>query len=131
MQDFTQAIPDPSSERYAAELDAAMLCAALAQAGEPGTETRKAIYGRWMFGTFNAAACGLKGIGGGYGVLDWRPDRDGHHLVWHSPAGVACPLARLYPQADGTWAAMVVAGVKDDLLEAMASAEWAISRIAA
>ncbi|MDP4026625.1 hypothetical protein Q8W71_28865 [Methylobacterium sp. NEAU 140] len=106
-----------------------MLCAALSGAGEDGTETRKAIYSRWLHGSFNGASFALPGIGHGCGVLDWKPDRDGFSLTWHSPAGVACRLARLYPQADGTWAAMVVAGVKDELPEAMAAAEWAVSRL--
>lgn len=131
MQDFTHAKPDRATERYAADLDNAMLCMALSEAGEAETETRKAIYSRWIFGSFNAAAYGLKGIGQGYGILDWQPDRDGYRLIWTSPTGTACPLARLYPQANGTWAAMIVAGVKDDLPEAMASAEWAVSRLAA
>lgn len=132
MQDFRKPRPDPNVERIKGELDNAMLAMALAEAGEAETDTRKELHARWLWGTFQAAAHGLNilGITEGYGLLEWQPDRDGMRLIWHSPTGLICPLARLYPQANGTWAAMVVAGVKDSPEEAMAAAEWAVSRLA-
>jgi hypothetical protein len=45
------------------------------------------------------------------------------------PAGIACPLAHIYPQPDGSWAVLIVAGVRNEITEAMAAAEWGISRL--
>lgn len=71
----------------------------------------------------------LEGIG--RGLLDWQPDGAGHRLVWYTQSRLACPLARLYRQENGTWAALIVAGFRNELIEAMAAAEWGVARLTA
>ena len=123
--------PEDEAGRYAADLESALLARALAETGSLTGERTKALLRQWLHGTFNASAhaietgCGLKGD------LAWEPDGEGFRLVWYAPSGLACPLARLYRQADDSWAALIVAGVRDDLLEAIAAAEWGIARLAA
>jgi hypothetical protein len=63
------------------------------------------------------------------GPLSWEPEAEGYRLVWYMPAGIACPLAHIYPQPDGSWAVLIVAGVRNEITEAMAAAEWGISRL--
>lgn len=117
------------AERFAGQLETALMAQALAETGSLPDERTKALLGDWMLGTFNAAAVALASPTEGRGALLWEPDGAGHRLTWYMPTGIACPLARLYPQPNGTWAAMVVAGVKDELIEAMAAAEWAVARL--
>jgi hypothetical protein len=119
---------DPIAARYAAELEGALLARALANAGGLSDERAKAMLGQWLQGTFNAAAFGIPLLKEG-GLLEWERDSSGLRLTWTMPGGLQCPLARLYPQEDGTWAALVVAGVRDDPAEAMVAAEWGISRL--
>ena len=121
---------DDEVGRYAADLESALLAQALAETGALGPERTKALLRRWLAGAFNASAQHI-GEAGFKGTLSWEPERDSHRLIWYTPSGLACPLARIYPQENGTWAALIVAGVKDDLLEAMLSAEWGIARLTA
>lgn len=125
MRTFTET--DDLTSRFAAELESALLAQALAETAGLPDERAKALLGLWVAGTFNATANGLEGIG--RGVLDWQPDGTGYRLIWCAPSGIACPLARIYPQENDTWAALIVAGVRDGLIEAMAAAEWGISRL--
>ena len=121
---------DDEAGRFAADLESALLAQALAETAALGPERTKALLRCWLAGAFNASAQHI-GEAGLKGTLNWEPERDGHRLIWYTPAGLACPLARIYPQENGTWAALIVAGVKDDLLEAMLSAEWGIARLTA
>jgi len=127
MRTFTET--DDLASRFAAQLESALLAQALAEMGGLPDERTKALLALWMSGTFNASAIALEGIG--RGMLDWQPDGSGFRLVWYMPSSIACPLARLYQQENGTWAALIVAGVRDDLIEAMAAAEWGVSRLTA
>lgn len=120
---------DDLTARFTAELETALLARALADTGGLPDERTKALLRDWVAGLFNASAFALMRIGEGRGELAWQPERDGFRLVWLAPTGLACPLARLYPQANDTWAAMVVAGVKDTAEEAMIAAEWAVARL--
>jgi len=52
-----------------------------------------------------------------------------YRLAWHSPYGPIMMLAQVYRQENGFFAAVVVAGVKDNAPEAMGAAEWALSRL--
>jgi hypothetical protein len=62
--------------------------------------------------------------------LEWIPAGPEHDkLAWHAPCGVTMLLAHVYGQENGTFAAVVVAGVKDDIHQAMGAAEWAIARL--
>ncbi len=118
---------DDIASRFAAQLESALLARALAETGGLPDERARSLLSLWLAGTFNGSAIALEAIG--RGALDWRPDGDGFHLVWTMPSGLACPLARLYQQPDESWVALVVAGVRDGLIEAMAAAEWSVSRL--
>lgn len=124
--------PDERAERFIAMLESALLARALAETGPLPYERRRALLSTFLLGTFNAASAAMAcTIGEGRGVLDWEPDGQGYRLVWYAPAGLACPLARLYRQENDSWAVLVVAGVCDDPSSAMLCAEWGVSRLAA
>lgn len=125
MRTFTET--DDLVSRFTAQLESALLAQALAETGSLTDERTKALLALWIAGTFNGAAAALTGIA--RGVLDWEPDGSGQRLVWYMPSGLACLLARLYQQENGTWAALIVAGVRDSLIEGMAAAEWDVSRL--
>ena len=120
---------DDTASRFFDDLENALMAAALA-ATTHGKQ-RNALLSRWLIGTFNAAAYGLKVLGIQPGILNWEPDGEGQRLVYLSPTGLACALARVYEQPNGSWAALVVAGVADHLLEAIGRAEWAVARLTA
>lgn len=111
---------------YLDQLETAMMAAALADTTD-GAQ-RKRLIGRWLIGTYNAAAFGLD-HDARPGMLAWSPDGDGHALTWLSPTGLACHLGKVYEQPNGTWAALVVAGVGDGVIEAMGRVEWAVCRL--
>lgn len=117
--------PDP--QPYLDQLETALMAAALA-ATTDGPQ-RKRLKAQWVIGTYNAAAFGLKALGVQPGRLEWMPDGHGHALIWFSPTGLTCHLGKVYSQLNGTWAALVVAGVGDGEIEAMGRAEWAVSRL--
>ncbi len=125
---FESTANDPLGGRFTADLETAQLAAALVAAGGLPTERARAllrdVYRAW----FNASAAGICDAAF-TGVLQWEPDGGGYRFIWYTHGGLACPLARVYPQENGTWASLVVAGVKDDVSEALAQAEWAISRL--
>ena len=131
MQTFAQNAGDETAERFAADLESALLARALAGAGSLPDERTKALLASWLCGTFNATAYGALTINEGRGTLAWEAEGDGYRLVWLNPSGLACPLARLYAQPDGTWVSLIVAGVRDSADEAMIAAEWGVSRLSA
>lgn len=123
---------DPDhARRYTAELEAALLARSLADAGGLPDERAKALLSSWLRGVFNASSAGLLSIGDGRGHIAWEPEGTGYRLKWIAPCGIACPLARIYEQEDGSWAVLIVAAVRDDPASAMMAAEWGISRLAA
>lgn len=131
MQTFASNPVDDMADRYTAMLESALLARALADTGALPDERRKQLLRQWLHGTFNPSADGCTTIGEGRGLLAWQPEDSGYRLVWLAPSGLACPLARIYAQDDGSWAVLVVAGVRDDPAEAMATAEWGVSRLTA
>jgi hypothetical protein len=118
---------DHGAGRYQAQLENALLAKAIAETGN--ADERQALLSAWLIGTFNATMFGITRIEDGYGMLDWVPDGNAYRLLWIAPTGLACPLAQVYQQPDGSWASLVVAGVRDDLPAAMAAAEWAVGRL--
>lgn len=130
VQTFDNAGTEHGAGRYQAQLENALLAIALAETGN-APDRQKSLYAAWLIGSFNAIAHGARRLDEGYGVLDWTPEGDGYRLTWFAPTGLACPLARVYRQPDGSWASLVVAGVRGELIEAMAAAEWAVSRLTA
>lgn len=131
MRVLHNATDDNAGRRFTAELESALLARALAEAGGQTDERMRALLSSWLCGTFNASAAGLLSIGDGRGHTAWEPDGNGYRLTWYAPTGLACPLARMYPQENGTWAALIVAGVRDDPAAAMMAAEWGVARLAA
>lgn len=124
---FSSEVP-PS--RIADELENALLSRAFADTVGGGDPVHKGLLRTWFRGTFNAKAHHLTEIGNGLGELAWMPEgADNHRLLWRAPSGLVCHLAKVYRQEDGSWATLVVAGVKDDLIEALGAAEWAVARL--
>jgi len=122
---------DPHAARYWEDLESALMAKTIEQTTSLPEERRRALLRLWVRGTFDAAAAGLESLPGS-GVLVWNEgSRTTRDLVYHAPYGLACPLGRVYRQPDGTWAALVIAGVGCDEYEAMAKAEWGISRLTA
>lgn len=113
------------AERFTAELESALLAQALLGTGGLPDERARALYAAWLRGIFNATVFDLRSIGDWRGDMAWEPDGTGYRLTWYGPTGLACPLARIYPQENGSWVALIVAGVRDDAGTAMAAAEWA------
>jgi hypothetical protein len=122
---------DPHAERYWENLEDAIMAQTLADNSGVSLERQKALRRLWALGTFNAVAYGLKSIAG-CGMLEWNTAEGGQiDLIYKSPYGTAYPLGRVYRQPNGTWGALVIAGVTDDQYEAMARCEWAIARLTA
>jgi len=125
------ATDENAGRRFTAELESALFARALADAGGQSDERLRALLSAWLCGTFNASAVGLLSICEGRGHTAWEPEGNGYRLTWYAPTGQACALARMYEQENGTWAALIVAGVRDDPAAAMMAAEWGVSRLAA
>jgi hypothetical protein len=121
---------DELAERYLTDLDSAILAETLAAGSSLPIERQKALRRLWAIGKFNAAAFGLDGAGAS-GELEWMTHGEQLRLLYRNPLGPSCFLAQCYRQPNGTWAALVVAGVGEDRYEAMARAEWAVSRLTA
>ncbi|MGB1540211.1 MAG: hypothetical protein ACPG80_04565 [Rickettsiales bacterium] len=94
---------------------------------------RRQLMGRWFEGSFNGAAAHVaEGEESGQGTFEWiQAGPTQFDCIYTAPYGLKCSLARAYEQPDGSWAALVIAGVRDDLWEAIAAAEWAIARLSA
>ena len=126
---FSDSDRDEVLSRYVAELETALLAQALAETGSQSDERTRTLLHLWLIGTFNAHALPVEGVGRLKGELRWENDQTGFRLTWLMPSGIACPLARIYPQENDTFVALIVAGVKGELIEAMAAAEWGIARL--
>jgi hypothetical protein len=121
---------DDRVDRFTAQLETALMARALAEAGALPDERVKALMHDWLIGTFNATAAGINSLAEGRGRLAWEPEPgEGYRLTWYAPTGLVCPLARVYAQPDGSFAALIVAGVQPGIGEAMAAAEWGIARL--
>lgn len=122
---------DPIAARYWADLESALMARAIAANSNLPPERQKALRRLWALGSYNAAAYGLEQGFAGHGDLVWTPEGDGYRLTYHAPYGLVCPLARIYRQDDETWAALIVAGVRDNPAAAMEAAAWGVSRLTA
>lgn len=131
MQDFRKTSPSTFSERHKADIEQALLAAALKGAGEDGTEATKQVWAQWLRGMFTAAVFDITTVG--ESLMRWdMSSPTTFDLHWHSPTGFVCALARVYQQPDGSWAALVNAGVgQSGPEEAMAKAEWATQLLTA
>lgn len=117
--------------RYRQQWEASMLASVIAGTADLDAADRKEILRAILEGSFNGAAYGVYDadeLGGGN--LEWtQAGPTQFDLVYTSSCYAKCNLGRVYSQPDGSWGALVVAGVKDDPYAAMASAEWAIARL--
>lgn len=123
---------DRDIDRRRDDWESALLAAAVRENTELDPLQHRRLLRVWLPGLFNAAACGLgadgrETPGGGF---QWLPAGPGQYqLVWHAPYGISMVLAKVYGQENGSFAAVVIAGVKDDPAEAMHAAQWAIARL--
>ena len=122
---------DPHAEAYWQNLDSALMARTIEATSDLPPERRKALLSVWLQGVFDAVAAGIPQDFDSNGLLVWTEEGPLRHLTYHAPTGFACHLGRVYPQPNGTWVALVIAGVADDEHTAMAKAEWAISRLTA
>lgn len=125
---------EPSFARYREQWEAGLLAQAIAENGDLPPGHRKGVLRAWFSARYNAASFHI--VDGpchpGAGSLVWRPAGPAQYdLHYRAPYGVVCPLARVYRQPDGSWAALVIAGVRDGPDEAMIVAERAIARLCA
>lgn len=114
-------------------LETAMMAATLAATADLGADEKQRLLKVWLHGTFNAAAAGLDlRTGCGAGLLEWRDaDEERLDLIYRAVTGFSCSLGRVYRQPNGSWASLVIAGVRDTPEEAQAAAEWAVSLLTA
>lgn len=129
---FTDAEREADFDRYRQQWESAALAAALSGASLDTFE-RKQLARTWVNGSFNGAAHGVYDPRAlGESTMEWlQAGPTQYDLVYASPYGVVMPLGRVYQQPDGSWGALVIAGVKDDPHMAMAAAEWAIGKLTA
>lgn len=121
------------TDRRREDWESALLAAAIRENTELDPLQHKRLLHAWLPGLFNAAAGGIDTDDRrmpGNGGFQWVPAGPGHYqLVWYAPYGVSMVLAKVYGQENGSYVAVVVAGVKDDPAEAMQAAQWAIARL--
>ncbi len=124
---------EPEFERYRDRWENALLAKLLSEQSSLEPDERRDLFKNWFQGIFNAvAAHALDPEASGVGEIEWKhagPTQ--FDCVYTSPYGLKCVLSRVYEQPDGSWGALVIAGVTDDQWSAVASAEWAISRLCA
>ncbi len=121
--------PDPIRDFYLERLESAAMAATFAASSDLPPDRMKALLRDWLGGTFNAASHGFDlRQGCGAGLLVWeQTGPTTHDLIYRAVTGMNASLGRAYRQPNGTWGALVIAGVCDSLEEAQAAAEWAAS----
>lgn len=122
---------DDQAERYFDDIESALMAATIAGGTDSTPERKRALLSLVLANSFGAAVAGYSPRLHGAGALSWHDEGTLRHLSYQSPTGLMCHLGRVYLQPNGTWAALVVAGVGMDEHEAMAKAEWAIARLTA
>lgn len=116
--------------RYKAEWENGLMAAALAEAADDADKKR--LLQRFYETRFNAASFHAVELGESAwaGDIDFvQAGKTQYDIVYRAPYGIVVPLGRVYKQPNGSWASLVIAGVKDDMYEALASAEWAIRKL--
>lgn len=118
-------------ENYRQQWEKALLAKLISDQTDLDEQDRRRILKAWMEGLFNGiAASVIDPEEKGDGSMEWQQvDHTLYEFIYTAPYGLKCSLARVYMQPDGSWASLVIAGVKDDNSEAIASAEWAIAKL--
>jgi len=121
----------PRADRYKDQWETGVMAAAVSAMASLDPDERQALLKRWIIDSYNGASSGIAAEAGDFtAAIEWAQSGPTHFdLLYEGPFGMKLSLGRAYQQPNGTWAAMVIAGVKDELEGAMASAEWAISRL--
>lgn len=115
--------------RYKEQWENSVLTENLKVLADIPDEDRRQLAKIWFIGAFNGSAAGLY-ANPEDGSLEWmQAGPTQFDLIYTGPMGIQCSLGRIYEQPNGTWAALVIAGAKDNQFEAMGAAEWAISRL--
>src|SRR5690606_19751722 len=126
---FDTAAVAPDFRRYRAQWESALLSLTLSDYRADARDTdRRDLHRAWFVGLFNGHASHvLEDAADGFRSLEWQQAGPTQiDLIYTAPYGLRCSLGRVYAQPDGSWAALVIAGVRDDPDAAMAAAEWAI-----
>lgn len=128
---FKTTTAEPDFERYRERWENALLAKLISEQSDLDEGERQELFKNWFLGLFNAAAA-RDFDRGADGQLEWvQAGPTQYDFLYTSPYGLTCSLARIYEQPNGTWGALVIAGVTDDQWSAMAAAEWAIARLSA
>ncbi len=120
-------------KHYREQWESALLAALMAGQTDLNDHDRKQLLKRWFEGLFNGIAhAAVEPNMEGNGELEWQQTSPTQfQAVYTAPYGLKCYLAQVYEQPNGSWGALVIAGVKDEPWEAIAAAEWAISKLSA
>lgn len=121
----------PDFARYKEQWETGVMAAAISELADLDDSERAALARSWIISSYNGAAFGVYDQDDPFaGRMEWHQSGPTHYdLLYTGPFGVQCSLGRVYEQPNGTWAAMVIAGVKDELPGAIAAAEWAVARL--
>lgn len=130
---FDRANREPDFERYKSQWETGVMAAAIAHLADLDDAERKALSRSWVIDAYNGASFGVYDAEDvTSGKIEWaQAGPTQFDCLYTGPYGVKCALGRVYQQPNGTWAAMVIAGVKDDYLQALGSAEWALAKLCA
>ncbi|MCP4367705.1 MAG: hypothetical protein GY797_06280 [Deltaproteobacteria bacterium] len=128
---FEQIERQPDFSRYREQWESGVLAAAIGELASLDNSERKALSRSWLLSSYNGAAFGVYDERDVlHGKIDWvQAGPTQYDCLYTGPYGVKCSLGRVYEQPNGSWAALVIAGVNDDYLQAIGSAEWAITRL--
>lgn len=130
---FSKGLREASFARYRNQWEASLLASAIAATADLDAYSRSQVMRAAFQGAFNGTAFGVyDGDSLGEAALERRQAGPTQwDLVYTALTGVKCVLGRVYQQPDGSWGALVIAGVKDDHHAALAAAEWAIAKLCA
>ncbi len=122
---------EPDFQRYREQWESALLSKMLSDQSGLEEAERRDLHKAWFQGLFNGHAAAVQQEDSlGCGELEWMQSATTRYdFVYTAPYGLKCSLGRVYLQPDKSWASLVIAGVGEDHYEAMAKAEWAISRL--
>lgn len=119
--------------RYKDQWETGVLAATLESLADLTDQDRRDLVRTWLIGAFNGSSSGIYASPDDHsGSLDWiQAGPTQFDCIYTGPMGVKCSLARIYEQPNGSWAALVIAGVKEDQYAAIGAAEWALARLSA